>query len=82
MGRPADGESFALEAIAIHRNQEPLPRLHLANGLRVAALIKETAASGDEALRFWAEARDLYRRAGIEAGVTESELHIASIRSE
>jgi tetratricopeptide (TPR) repeat protein len=79
MGRPDEAESFALEAIRIYRSQEPPPRLHLANGLRVAALLTEKMERHEEALRFWTEARDLYEQEGVDAGVAESVLHIASL---
>ena len=79
MGRPDEGEPFVLQAIGVYRSQEPLPRLHLANGLRVAALLTEKMERNQEALRFWAEARELYEQVGVDAGVVESELHIASL---
>jgi tetratricopeptide (TPR) repeat protein len=60
MGRTAEAEPEILEAIAIYRAQEPLPPLHLANALRVAALLKEQAGSNAEAMPLWVEARDRY----------------------
>lgn len=80
MRRPDEAEPFALQAIAVYRSQEPPPRLHLANGLRVAALLTEKMERHEQALRFWAEARELYEQEGVDAGVAESVLHIASLR--
>jgi tetratricopeptide (TPR) repeat protein len=80
MGRQRQAEPFAVDAIGIYRTQNPLPRLHLANGLRVAALLNEDMQNHDTSLRCWAEARDLYRQEGIDAGVAESAMHIASLR--
>jgi tetratricopeptide (TPR) repeat protein len=80
MGRTAEAVPFILEAIAIYRVQQPLPRLHLANALRVAALLKEQTQSDTGALPLWLEARDLYRAAGVDAGVAESRAHLAAIR--
>jgi len=72
-----EAEPFILEAIDLYRAQEPLPQLHLANALRVAALLKEQAGSDAEALPLWVEARDRYRSAGVDAGVAESRAHLA-----
>jgi tetratricopeptide (TPR) repeat protein len=77
-----DAEPFILEAIALYRAERPLPQLHLANALRVAALLKEQAGSdAEEALPLWVEARDLYREVGVDAGVAESRAHLAAARS-
>jgi len=77
MGKTAESEPFIAEAIGIYRAQQPLPQLHLANSLRVAALLKEQAGNLDEALPLWVEARDLYRAVGVEAGVAESRAYLA-----
>jgi tetratricopeptide (TPR) repeat protein len=81
MGKLDEAEPFTMEAITIYRSQEPLPRMSLANALRVAALLKEEEQTPDEALRFWTEAKELYEFEGIHAGTAESELHIAMIRA-
>jgi len=90
MGRIEEAEPFIVEAIEIYRNQlqssepytgqQPL-ELHLANGLRVAALLKEQASLNGDALPFWVEARDLYRLAGVDAGVAESRAHLAAAQA-
>jgi tetratricopeptide (TPR) repeat protein len=90
MGRIEEAEPFIVEAIEIYRNQlqssepytgqQPL-ELHLANGLRVAALLKEQAGLNADALPFWVEARDLYRLAGVDAGVAESRAHLAAAQA-
>jgi tetratricopeptide (TPR) repeat protein len=78
MNRLEEAEPFIAEAIGLYRAEQPLPALHLANGLRVAALLKEQAGGAAEALPLWVEARDLYRKAGVEAGVAESRAHLAA----
>lgn len=83
MNPAAEAEPFILEAIEIYRAQLPLPQLHLANALRVAAGLKEQgegeqAGSDAEALPLWVEARDLYRAVGVDAGVAESRAHLAT----
>jgi tetratricopeptide (TPR) repeat protein len=77
MDRTQEAESYILEAIRIYRAQQPLPQLHLANALRVAALLREQAGEQNGALPLWLEARDLYRAVGVEAGVAESRAHAA-----
>ncbi len=78
MGRTAEAEPFIREAIEIYRAQKPLPQLHLANALRVAALLKEQGGNNGEALPLWVEARDRYRAAGVDAGIAESRAHLAA----
>lgn len=83
--RAEEAEPFILEAIGIYREQldgsEPYSgrqpiELHLANGLRVTALLKELAGLNADALPLWVEARDNYRAAGVDAGVAESRAHL------
>lgn len=81
MGRTAEAELPILEAIDLYRAQEPLPELHLANALRVAALLKEQAGSNGEEQPLWVESRDLYRAVGVDAGVAESRAHLAAEES-
>jgi tetratricopeptide (TPR) repeat protein len=78
MGRTEEAEPFILEAIAIYRVQQPLPELHLANALRVAALLKEQVQSDTDALPLWQEASELYRAVEVDAGVAESRAHLAA----
>jgi tetratricopeptide (TPR) repeat protein len=82
MNRTQEAETLIFEAISIYRKQlyqgQQHVELHLANGLRVAALLKEQAGLNVEALPFWVEARDNYRAAGVHAGVAESRAHLAA----
>jgi len=78
MGRIAAAGPFIQEAIDIYRAQKPLPQLHLANALRVAALLQEQAGCDAEALPLWMEANALYRAVGVDAGVAESRAHLAA----
>jgi len=81
MGRTDAAEPYISEAIVIYRAQEPLPELHLANALRVLALLKEQTGNNAEALPLWVEARDRYRAVGVDAGVAESRAHLAAAES-
>jgi tetratricopeptide (TPR) repeat protein len=81
MNRDEEAEPFILEAIELYRDQQPLPRLDLANSLRVAALLKEQTGLIADALPLWLEARNLYREAGVDAGVAESRAHLAAAGS-
>ena len=78
IGRVAAAGPFIQEAIDIYRAQKPLPQLHLANALRVAALLQEQAGCDAEALPLWMEANALYRAVGVDAGVAESRAHLAA----
>jgi tetratricopeptide (TPR) repeat protein len=64
------------EAIRLYRGLEHPEPLHLANALRVSALNDERQAQDA-----WTEALALYRAAGIEAGIHESEEHLAQLKS-
>ena len=78
MNQLEEAAPFIVEATQIYRAQQPLPQLHLANSLRVTALLKEQAGAPADALPLWVEARDLYREAGVEAGVAESRTHLTA----
>ena len=60
------------EAVALYRQSGG--GLDLANALRLAAL----ARGGSETRLLWAEARDIYQAAGVDAGVAECERQLAS----
>ena len=40
------------------------------------AILRETRDEREQARALWREARDLYRKVGIEAGVSESSAHL------
>ena len=59
------------EALAIYRESSDRAALDFANALRPAALMKERQGDRSLARTLFAEARDLYREAGIDAAVRE-----------
>ena len=65
------------EALALYRADEETPALELANALRGCALLKGETGEDEEAKYLWYEAKALYEQAGVEAGVAESQSHIA-----
>jgi tetratricopeptide (TPR) repeat protein len=65
------------EALAFYRAHEETPALELANALRGYALQKGETGEDEEAKYLWYEAKALYEHAGVEAGVAESQSHIA-----
>jgi tetratricopeptide (TPR) repeat protein len=66
------------EALEIYRTGAP-SAAELANALRPMALLKEAAGDKATAYDLWAEAHDLYAKAGIDAGVEECARHAAAL---
>lgn len=64
------------EALALYRADPAAPPLDAANAVRSAAILCEAQGESDQARALWREARDLYRDAGVEAGVSESTGHL------
>ncbi|MCY3699535.1 MAG: tetratricopeptide repeat protein [Gemmatimonadetes bacterium] len=60
------------ESLAVYRADPAAPPLDVANAVRSAAILCEAQDDPDQARLLWTEARDLYRRAGVEAGISES----------
>lgn len=60
------------EALAVYRADPAAPPLDVANAVRPAAILCEALGEADQARALWREAGELYRRAGVEAGVSES----------
>ena len=67
------------EALNIYRNDPETPALDLANTIRGFALLRGAAGEGEEAKILWQEARALYESVDVQAGVQESEAHIARL---
>jgi tetratricopeptide (TPR) repeat protein len=67
------------EALAIYRSREGAPPLDLANTVRPMAMLKEKQGWTGEAAALWAEAKALYARAGVEAGVAESAARLKAL---
>jgi len=65
------------EALAIYCAHETTPPLDLANALRGYALLMEESRKTEEATMLWRQAHALYDQLEIEAGVTESQAHLA-----
>ena len=68
---------FYDEALALYRSRADVRPLDLANALRPMALLNEARDQPEAARHCWSEARDLYAREGVEAGVAECERHLA-----
>ncbi|WP_419940729.1 tetratricopeptide repeat protein [Candidatus Palauibacter sp.] len=76
LGDLTGAEPCYAEALALYRAHPSPPKLDLANAVRPLALLREALGEHEEARALWREARDLYRDAGIEAGVSESSAHL------
>jgi tetratricopeptide (TPR) repeat protein len=75
-GDAEHAELYYGEALALYRADPQPPALDLANLLRPLALLREAQDRPEEARRFWQEARELYARAGVGAGVDECTRHL------
>jgi tetratricopeptide (TPR) repeat protein len=65
------------EALDIYRKHPQTPTLDLANAIRGYALLKSDTNDTEEATLLWHEAGYLYEQSGVQAGVEESQSHIA-----
>jgi tetratricopeptide (TPR) repeat protein len=70
-GKVEEAEPLYKEAEEIYRQLGEPATLDLANTLRGLALVNETAAKTDIAKVHWREARELYSKCSVEAGVAE-----------
>ncbi len=68
--------SEALDTYRAHGGPSPLD---LANALRPLAILRGETGSAEESKRLWAEARELYGRLGIDAGVEEADDWLARL---
>jgi hypothetical protein len=71
MCHPAEAEPLYLGAAGIYRHLDEKATLDLANTLRGLALVNESAAKMDASKALWQEARELYAKCNVEAGVAE-----------
>ncbi len=76
--RSAEAEPLYLEAASIYREQGEEAALDLANTLRGLALAAESSGKTDASRSLWHEARQLYAKCKVEAGVAECDEKIAS----
>jgi hypothetical protein len=74
---PAEAEPLYLEAESIYRSQGEEAALDLANTLRGLALLAESSGEPDASKSLWQEARQLYAKCNVEAGVAECDAKIA-----
>ena len=75
-----EAAAAAGEAVAIYRAQLNSYPVDLANALRLHALALARTGLDRDALPLWKEARELYKSAGISAGVKEAERQLARAR--
>ncbi len=75
--RPDSALAHAEQALALYRRHGQEASLDAANALRLMALALEGLRRAPAAARAWTEARALYVTLGIEAGVEESDVHLA-----
>jgi tetratricopeptide (TPR) repeat protein len=77
--RPAEAMAHAEQALALYRRHGQETSLDAANALRLIALALEGLRRSPAAAKAWTEARTLYVALGVEAGVEESDAHLAEI---
>jgi hypothetical protein len=70
---PAEAEPLYLEAEGIYRQQGEAADLDLANTLRGLALVYESSGRADASKPFFEQARALYTKCKVQAGVAECE---------
>lgn len=68
--------AHAEQAGALYRANGQGATLDMANALRLKALALHDLRRDDRTAAVWAEARDLYRAVGVEAGVAECEARL------
>jgi tetratricopeptide (TPR) repeat protein len=70
-GGVVEAEPLYREAEEIYRQRGESATLDLANTLRGLALVNESSAKTDASQALWREARELYSKSNVEAGVAE-----------
>ncbi len=78
MRQPSEAEPLYLEAEKIYRQQGDEAALDLANTLRGLALTREATGTPEAYRSLWVEARDLYMRTDVKAGVEECDRKLSS----
>lgn len=79
-GRLANAEPCLVEALEIYRAQNGTQPGDLANAIRPMAILTESTGRIEESRTLWEEARELYARGGIQAGVDECAAHLTRLR--
>ena len=80
--QPAEAEPLYREAETIYRGLGDNAVLDLANTLRGLAMVKEQTGPAQAARPLWLEARDLYARCDVKAGVAECERYLHAEATE
>jgi tetratricopeptide (TPR) repeat protein len=78
-GKAVEAEPLYLEAEKIYRQLGDKASLDLANTLRGLALVNESAAKTEASKALWQEARELYAKCNVEAGVAECSEKLSQI---
>lgn len=79
-GRFPQAQACYDESLSLYGEAEPgAATLDHANALRPMAILKKELGQVEEARVLWGRARELYRAAGIEAGVAECADHLARL---
>ena len=71
-GRLEEASLRIAEVLLFYRGRE-VPRLEMANAVRVAAMVDEKRGFKEEARLLWSEVRELYEREGVRDGVVEAQ---------
>jgi tetratricopeptide (TPR) repeat protein len=72
LGEHANARRDCVEALTLYQSQAGTDDLDLANAFRSVALTYDALGRPAESGAAWREARELYARAGVEAGVSEA----------
>lgn len=76
-GRLSEAEPCYEEAVLIYRHSATTAPLDLANALRGFALLRGSLGDAESARLLWLDAKELYEQEAVDAGVAESERHLA-----
>ena len=76
LGRTRQAEENYLRALEMYKLNKRTPDLDLANAHRGFAILLDNTGNKAKAKEIWTEARDLYMKANIQAGVEECEEHL------
>jgi tetratricopeptide (TPR) repeat protein len=75
--KPAEAEPLFREAEKIYRQLGDSATLDLANTLRGLALVSDAAGTKDASQALWQEARNLYEKCNVTAGVEECDKRLS-----
>ena len=81
-GNIEEAESSYDHALWLYRDIQDTPPLDLANAIRGLAILKSDSAQSARARELWTEARDLYSKANVTAGVDECSHRLKSLSNK